>query len=83
MGWLRVDKYGRGFHDTFYAYMPKNKKMRHKRWKCQLQEWGDNTAGGFNYGYNIYVRSATVRRLKIKGRKTGRLKLNPNNLEAR
>jgi len=56
----KVVKNFQGGSSTYYALMSKVKKMKKGCWDSQLEEWGDNTAGGHNYGYRIksdYVRS--------------------------
>lgn len=59
----KVAKHFQGGGTTYYALMSKVKKMKKGCWEYQLEEWGDNTAGGHGYGYRIkanYVRSMPV-----------------------
>jgi hypothetical protein len=57
----RIKKCFQGGEGIYYARMPKGFRIKHhtKRygnyWKTQLEEWGEHTNGGHNYGYRIYV----------------------------
>ena len=52
---FKVTKHFQGGSTAYYASMPSNKKMRHKTWTYQLQEWGERTDGGYNYGWRIHA----------------------------
>ena len=52
---FKIQKFFRGGSTVYYAMMPYNKQMKHGYWKYQLQDWGEGTDGGFNYGYQIKV----------------------------
>jgi len=70
-----IIKYFRGGSTTYYASMSIRKRMKRNCWKFQLEEWGENTAGGFNYGYSINA-------IKVKSipKKARRLQFNDNYL---
>ncbi len=55
MKYFKVTKCFQGGRTVYYASMPSKKKMRYKTWQYQLEEWGDNTDGGHNYGYTIKI----------------------------
>jgi hypothetical protein len=55
---IKITKYFQGGHNTFYARMPANKKIRCNCWDSQLHEWGDKTVDGCIHGYRLYVNKA-------------------------
>jgi len=55
MKYFKVTKGFQGGRTIYYASMPSKKKMSHNTWTYQLQEWGENTDGGHNYGWTIKV----------------------------
>ncbi len=56
---FKIKKYFKGGSSTYFATLPKNKKMKRGCWSYQLKEWGELTDGGHNEGYNIKVSSVT------------------------
>lgn len=56
MKYFKITKFFRGGSTTYYASIPSSKKMRYKTWEYQLENWGENTDGGFNYGWTIKVK---------------------------
>lgn len=50
---FKIVKYFRGGMTTYYAKMQEGKRMRYGCWDYQLREWGENTPGGYNYGWNM------------------------------
>lgn len=57
----QINKYFRGGHTTFYAYLHENRKMKRNYWDYQLGDWADNTCGGHNYGYRIEAKKVSKR----------------------
>ena len=51
-----ITKFFRGGSTTYYAKMSATKRMKRDTWRSQLEEWGENTSGGENYGYRIDVK---------------------------
>ena len=58
---FKVVKHFRGGRTIYHALMPKTKKMRKKMWEYQLQDWGDNTPGGHEAGWDI--QTSRVKRI--------------------
>lgn len=64
--YYKITKVGRGFRTHYYAIMPKGKKMRKRLWQTQLEQWGEGTSGGSNYGYRIYARPCKKPKQSVK-----------------
>jgi hypothetical protein len=52
---FKITKYFQGGRSEYYAKMSVNSRMGHGNWTHQLEEWGEGTSGGHNYGYQIKV----------------------------
>lgn len=76
--YYKITKVGRGFSNDYYAIMPKGKRIRQGRWQDQLEQWGEGTGGGSNYGYRIYARPCKKPKKPVD--KWHRLRFNKNNL---
>jgi len=53
---FEITKSFRGGRTKYYAKMPNSKQMDRNKWRYQLEEWGEATDGGSNYGYNINAK---------------------------
>jgi hypothetical protein len=50
---FKITKHFQGGQSTYYAEMSDKKTMRKGCWQYQLEQWGECTNGGHNYGYRI------------------------------
>lgn len=75
---FKITKYFQGGEGIYYAEMSDKKIMRKGCWEYQLEEWGEGTSGGHNYGYRMY--SSRCKRPKKIGR-WHRLRFNKYYLE--
>jgi len=75
MKYYKITKYFKGGFNICYAGMSDRKQMKRNCWEYQLEEFGEATDGGHNYGYRITaVRVKSIPR--GKGRKYKRLGFN-------
>lgn len=51
----KITKHFQGGQGIYYALMSNKKQMKKGYWDYQLQDWGEGTNGGHNYGYRIHV----------------------------
>ena len=71
----KIQKFFRGGSSIYYASMPQRNQMKRGCWKYQLEEWGEGTNGGFNYGYQVKVNQ--VKSIPRKINKFRKLSFNP------
>ena len=53
---FKITKCFQGGQTTYYAELSINKRVKKGYWEAQLNQWGDITPGGHNYGYRIYAK---------------------------
>ena len=53
---FEIAKSFRGGCTKYYAKMPNGRQMGRDKWRYQLEEWGEVTDGGSNYGYRISAK---------------------------
>lgn len=56
---FKVVKTFQGGQTTYGAILRKGVSVIRGHWKYQLQEWGEGTNGGHNYGWRIRVTEVT------------------------
>jgi len=66
MKYYKITKYFQGGYSLFWASHPKSYRVKRKSWETQLDEWGEGTAGGHNYGYHIYIKGVKARPYKAR-----------------
>jgi hypothetical protein len=50
---FKITKSFRGGENIYFAKLPLDRHITKEHWQSQLDEWGENTHGGYNYGYQI------------------------------
>ena len=67
MPWYRFEKfYQGGSHHDFVFLTPweGKKRIEKKQLQQEMQDWGERTSGGHNYGYRVYAKY--TKRVPIK-----------------
>ena len=66
MKYYKITKHFKGGCSLFWASLPKSQRVKKGCWDYQMDEWGENTNGGHNYGYRIYVKPTKTRPRKVR-----------------
>jgi len=56
MQYFKIEKFYKGGGGTYFAKLRESKTLKKTCTNHQLEEWGERTDGGHNYGYRIYMK---------------------------